>query len=354
MGITDGPSRKPILTIRAKFRDSVAVGTVTILLPSGRFNPYPSSSRRSAWGESKLPRLRPVSIRKQQSLIVGLMFSIHISRATAKRSKSGMLTKCLSTVAATFAMVASAYAGHCGGGDDACASHCTTAASCMPASCAPSYCSVEKTVMVPEWGYETRTVTTTEYQKEARTRTYTVCKQVPVTTQKEVKYTVHEKEWKTKEETYYVSEPVWSEKEVEYTVHETVQEEKTGTKKVCKQVWEDKEVSYTVYEQVSEEKTGTKKVCKPVTKQKEVSYTVYETVQEEKTGTKKVCNTVAEQKEVSYQVCVPYTETMTGSRTVSKCVPVQTMKEVCVQGGHYETVCKPVAPACGGCNTGCN
>jgi hypothetical protein len=188
-------------------------------------------------------------------------------------------------ICATITMTASAFAGHCG--------------QPAPACCGPAYVTVEKTVMVPTWVTEPRTVTCTEYHKENRTRTYTVQKNVPVWTEKTVEYTVCEKVWKTKEETYYVCQPVWSEKEVEYCVYETVQEQRQGSHKVCKPVWSEKEVEYTV--------------------------------------------------------CVPHTETVQATRKQWECVPQTVVKEVCVNGGHWETVCKPAGcDPCGHpCYTAC-
>jgi hypothetical protein len=70
-----------------------------------------------------------------------------------------------------------ACASPCG---DACADACAGGpCAAAPAPCETQY--VEKTVMVPEYVTETRTITCTEYQMQEQSREITVQKRVPVT-----------------------------------------------------------------------------------------------------------------------------------------------------------------------------
>ena len=76
----------------------------------------------------------------------------------------------------------------------------------------------EKTVMVPSWETETRTVTVTECRPETRQRTITVNKRVPETKTVERTCTVMVPETRTKQVSYCVPVPVTREVTEEYTV----------------------------------------------------------------------------------------------------------------------------------------
>src|SRR6476620_8654920 len=82
------------------------------------------------------------------------------------------------------------------GGDCGCAATCET--SCQPC---------QRTVMVPQTSYETRTITVVEYRPEERTRTYTVHRQVPETRTVEYTVTVPRYEQRTREVSYTVQRP---------------------------------------------------------------------------------------------------------------------------------------------------
>src|SRR5688572_11722507 len=73
---------------------------------------------------------------------------------------------------------------------DACAGGHSGDCGCAPAvaDCAPAM--QTRTVMVPTYVTEMRTITATEYRQEQRQRNYTVTKRVPVNEQREVNYTV--------------------------------------------------------------------------------------------------------------------------------------------------------------------
>src|SRR5688500_18529861 len=94
-----------------------------------------------------------------------------------QRLKGGLALWCL------LALATPAEAGDCGDCRQAC---CPAPAACAP-QCAPTY----RTVQVPQWTTETRTVTCTEYRSEPRERTITVAKQV----------------WQPQEQTYTVMVP---------------------------------------------------------------------------------------------------------------------------------------------------
>lgn len=83
--------------------------------------------------------------------------------------------------------------------------------------CEPQY--VERTVMVPQWTTDTRTVNVTEYRNETRERTITVHKPVPETQQKTRTYTVMVPRTETETVNYTVTKPVYETKTVEYEVN---------------------------------------------------------------------------------------------------------------------------------------
>ncbi len=229
------------------------------------------------------------------------------------------LTACLLAVMA-IGWDAVAYGGgcraraYCGGCTDPCAVYAPCGGSVVCGkSAGPVY--VEKTVMVPTWVNETRTVMCTEYQQQQRARTFTVYRQVPET--------------KQVEQTYTVMVPEVHTKTVEYTVNVPVTEERTCQVQVCVPVWEEVERQYTVrvprWREVEREVT----VCVPVTSQVEQTYTVM----------------------------VPHQEVRTGTRSVCRCVPVTETRTITCDRGHWETqvVEVPCTTCCyrRGCGKGC-
>ncbi len=238
-------------------------------------------------------------------------------------------------------------------------------------------CFVEKVVCVPTWVTETRICKETHYRREERTKTCTVCKEVPVTKDVECKYTVWVRKKVPQTREIEVCTPTAKQVEQKYTVsvpatetvvklrrrHECVPT--TETRTVCKDEghWEEREVAcvdrcgcpstriekcwvpkivkteveVTVNKKqcVEEPYECQVKTCVDVEKSRTV--TVYDTkketktvtdwvttlVPEERTTTKTVtyCDTVQEEKVVTYTVCVPYTVEKAVEVRVCKMVP---------------------------------
>src|SRR5687767_13456292 len=81
--------------------------------------------------------------------------------------------------------------GHCRRGCGGGCSDCYSAAgACADAAPCQSYEMVEKTIMVPTWVNETRTVNVCRYRQETRQRTYTIVRRVPETKTVTENYTV--------------------------------------------------------------------------------------------------------------------------------------------------------------------
>ena len=106
-----------------------------------------------------------------------------------------------------------------------CRSHCCRTSVPCGSACGCETQMVTKTVMVPTYVEEMRTCMRTEYQREEKTRTYTVYNQVPVTEEKTCTYTVMVPQQQTKTVTYTVQKPVWETKTAQYTVCEYYTEE---------------------------------------------------------------------------------------------------------------------------------
>ena len=180
------------------------------------------------------------------------------------------------------------------------------------ADCGPQY--VERTVMVPEWGTETRIVNATEYRSESRERTITVNRRVAETQQRTQTYTVNVPQTKTRTVSYTVSKPVYETQSVNYTVNVPV--------------WNDVAKEYTV--QV------------PYTENVERSYTVSVPVWSD--------------VEQSYTVMVPQTETRQATRTVCRRVAETSTRTVTRDQGHWETqmvevACNGGSSSYGGCGS---
>jgi len=121
--------------------------------------------------------------------------------------------------------------GSCAGGGAACADGCSSCAT----DCGGCQC-VQRTVNVPTWVTETRTVQCTEYRPEIREKTVTCYELVRETKDVECEYTVMVPEQRTKVQEYTVCKPVWREEEREYTVMVPQEETRQGTRKVCQVV----------------------------------------------------------------------------------------------------------------------
>lgn len=160
-----------------------------------------------------------------------------------KLEKVRLLARRLSIVlpaAAVLLAASNLWAGPCGAA-------CDTGA-CGAIDCGPTY--MEKTIYVPKWITQTKTVMQTQYRPEQRERVVTVQRLVPETRAVERRYTVMVPEVRTKLHTYTVNVPVWREVQKPYhvrvPVRETVQkqftvmvpyqETLTASRTVCKMV----------------------------------------------------------------------------------------------------------------------
>ncbi len=227
------------------------------------------------------------------------------------------------------------------------------------ATCQPEVQYVEKTVLCPEWGTETRTVTCTECRPEVRQCTVTVTKRVPETKAFQRTCTVMVPEIRTRTEEYMACKPVFHEETRQYTVMVSTVETRQGTRTVCKMVpekqkqivcedqghWEErsctcgnccdpcapactqrcwvpnivqKEIEVTCMKAVTVEEPCTYQVsvCKPVEKTCKVRVCDYQQVP----ATRQVC----------YTVCVPKTVTRTQYVTTWRCEQVQQMRSYTV------------------------
>ncbi len=189
--------------------------------------------------------------------------------------------------------------------------------SCGSASCGPQYQLVQKTVMVPTWTTQMRTVYVTQCVPEQRHKTITVQRQVPVMRQVTKSYTVLVPEQRTRTVEYPVCRTVWEERQQEYTVNVPYQETRQAVRYACQ--WVDAEVTRTVMVPEVRTKTINYTVCKPVWREETREYTVN----------------------------VPYQETRQGVRQVCHRVPVHQTRTIRVDQGCWQTVTYEV-PSCGG------
>ena len=134
---------------------------------------------------------------------------------------------------------------------------CKAAATCAPCpqvacqaqpACQPAveWKEVERTVLVPEWGTEKRTVTRTEYKQETSEREITVNQWVQKQDKVSREVTYYECETKTKDVTHKVAKQNWKDVEVKYHVNVPTRETKTGTRTVRKPHWKEVSHEYTV------------------------------------------------------------------------------------------------------------
>lgn len=194
---------------------------------------------------------------------------------------------------------------------------------CAPAACGPQYQLVQKTVMVPTWVTEMRTVYVTQCVPEERHKTVTVKKSVPVVRQVTKAYTVLVPEVRSRTVEYDVCRTVWQDQPQEYAVNIPYQESRQAVRTVCQ--WVDAQATRTV--------------MVPEVRTKVVNYTV--------------CRPVWREEVREYTVNVPYQVTKTGVRKVCRSVPVNYSRTIRVDHGCWQTVaCE--APACGPCGShGC-
>jgi hypothetical protein len=267
-------------------------------------------------------------------------------------------------------------------------------ATCEPsaavaATCKPEIQYVEKTVMCPQWVTEMRRCVVTEYRREPRECTVTVCKRIPEVKAVQQTCCVMVREVRTRTEEYMACKPVYREETREYTVMVPTVETRQGTRTVCKWVPEkrkqivcedqgqwveqpcncgccfdpcasacgrwcwvpkivQKEVEVTCMKAVMVEEPCTYQVtvCKPVKKTCKVQVCEYQQV--------------PATRQVRYTVCVPKQVTKTvyhttwrceqaqETRRYTVCVPYQVEKEVPVRVCKMvpKTIRVPVCPTC--------
>ena len=203
------------------------------------------------------------------------------------------------------------YRRGCGGCSDPCITTscggCVTTAAprCEPLDVGP--CTAMKIVMVPEYTTETRSVCSTEYKEEQRTRPVTACRTEPVT------------EERVKTKTVYV--PQTETKTIEYTVTVPIKEEKTVEYTTTVPVWSEEEVQYTVKVPVLVDVEEEYTVQVPVLEDVQFNYVVHVPSPETRTVMRTVNNVV------------PVTKT----RTISHCVPSVKTMLVNKDYGHWES-----------------
>ncbi len=163
---------------------------------------------------------------------------------------------------------------------------------CDPVVAPCSHSCVQKVVMVPQWTTEKRIVTCTQYVPQVREQLVTRYKRVTETQQVERQYTVMVQQPQTRSVTQTVYKPVY--------------ETKTRQCQVQVPVWTEQEQQYT---------------CQ---------VPVYETVDKQ------------------YTVMVPHQEKRAGTRKVCKIVPVQEVRKVTCDEGHWDSQMVEV-PCRGGC-----
>lgn len=231
---------------------------------------------------------------------------------------------------------------------------------------------VEKTIYVPTYETQTKTITVTECRPETRHRTFKVMKRVPETKTVEQTYTVMVPKTETKTVNYMVCKPIYETKTQTYTVCVPHPETRQGTRTVCKMVptketrtvcrdrghWEEKEVACNPCGGCGScggcgdcaPATRTCRVWVPNIVKEEVEvtcmrlhreqvpceYTVMVNKMEERTREVKVCKMVREQhtKEVECKVCVPEERTRTCDVTTYKCVTEEKTQEYTVNVAH--------------------
>lgn len=227
---------------------------------------------------------------------------------------------------------------------------CATCAPCAP--CQVQYQTVERTIMVPQWTTETRTVNAVEVRAEQRQYTQTVCRMVAETHQESCEINVPKYETVYDTVNYTVCKPVMSTVQKQITVNVPYTETRTGTRQVCKMVASTAKRTVCEDHGSFQQVQQTYNVCcngcvqqcvrmcnvwvpnivtreveyqvmKPVMETVEYNYNVTLCKQEARTIDVQVCNYVQEQKscQVARTVCTMVKQTVT--RNVVTCKPVQ-------------------------------
>lgn len=200
-------------------------------------------------------------------------------------------------------------------------------------------CTAMKIVMVPEYTTETRSVCSTEYKEEQRTRPVTVCRTEPVTEERVRMKTTYVPQTETKTIEYSVSVPIQEEKTVEYTTSVPV--------------WSEEEVQYTVKVPVLVDVEENYTVQVPVLEDVQFNYTIQVPYAEKRTVMRTVNNVVPVTKTRNISHCVPLVKTMLVNKDYGHWENQVT--EVACGGGSYAGCGRSVGcsacnrPQCGGC-----
>ncbi len=190
---------------------------------------------------------------------------------------------------------------------------------------------VEKTICVPQWVEEVRTVKETCYKKELRERDVTKYRQVKKTKTLECKHTVFVKVKKPDVQKIDIAKPVSKWVEEKYTVMVPHQEVRKGTRKVCRPV----PGCCDKFETVEEPYECVVTVCKP--EERTCKKLVWETQHEEKVITREICTIEPKVIVKPYEVTECVWEPVVTKETYEACVPYTVEKQVTVK------VCKMVA-----------
>ena len=229
-------------------------------------------------------------------------------------------------------------------GEDRC-SACVS--SCAPA-CQPQL--TERTIQVPQWVTENRTITVTRCRPETRERTFTVTRCIPETQDREEQYTVMVPETRTRSIEFTVMRPTFRNVEQQYTVMVPHTERRQATRTVCRMVaeqqtrticqnsghWEQREVHTTAYAGTSVGNCSGGScgdACQPCPTQCKQSVWVPETIQRQVQVT--VMRPVFEQQPYEYNVAVCKPETRTRTFQVCEYRPEKQTRE------EQFTVCVP-------------
>jgi len=189
---------------------------------------------------------------------------------------------------------------------------------------------VEKTICVPQWVEEVRTIKETCYKKELRERDVTKYRQVKKTKTLECKHTVFVKVKKPDVQKIDIAKPVSKWVEEKYTVMVPHQEVRKGTRKVCRPV----PGCCDKFEMVDEPYECVATVCKP--EERTCKKLVWETQYEEKVITREICTIEPKVIVKPYEVTECVWEPVVTQETYEACVPYTVEKQVTVK------VCKMV------------
>lgn len=225
----------------------------------------------------------------------------------------------------------------------------SNSAGACPRCCQPcvTYQTVEKTIMVPTTVYVKKTICTTAYRPEQRECTVTVLKQIPETKQVTRLCTVMVPKTMVRQETYTVCKPVWETHQREITVMVPKPVVKQGVRQVCK--YQPTKVMNTVCEDHGQwvtdecgcckywqpnvvEKQVECTVMKPITVEEPFEYTVTVCEPQKRIVEEKVCRYEYEKKtrNIQFTVHEPKKVEKTFNITSIRCEPQQQVRKYTV------------------------